>query len=217
MSIVASITLSERVCTWAAALGGCAVTVCLLGVWADPVRAPDEHDHDHGPGAPVQYFIPPKATPAAAAESPAVTAVVLPAPVIEVALAEVTSVVPLSAAPALVSLVSPAVVAPARISMKPIASPAAPVTAPVERFTADMTGDFPQPPYPRWARQQGLEGNLLVFVEVSAAGAPVSVVVRESCGSAPLDAHVLEWVRRNWTWAPGPPRRFLIPFVFQLR
>lgn len=217
MATVASIALTERVCAWAAALGGCAVVVCLLGVWADPVRAPHEHEHDHGPGAPVQYFIPPKATPAAAAVSPAVAAVVLPTPVIEVALAEVTSVVPLSAAPALVSLVSPAVAAPARISMKPIASPAAPVTAPVERFTADMTGDFPQPPYPRWARQQGLQGNLLVLVEVSSAGSPTSVVIRESCGSTALDDHAVGWVRQRWTWAPGPPRRFLVPFIFQLQ
>jgi TonB family protein len=58
---------------------------------------------------------------------------------------------------------------------------------------------------------------MLVLVEVSAAGAPVSVVVRESSGSALLDAHALEWVRRNWTWGTGSPRRFLIPFVFQLR
>lgn len=216
MATVASIALTERVCAWAAALGGCAVVVCLLGVWADPVRAPHEHDHDHGPGAPVQYFRPPPSAPAVAAASPAVVAVVLPTPVIEVALAEVTSVVPLTAAPALVSLVSPAVV-PSPVTLKPIASPVAPAPAAAEPFTTNMPGDFPEPPYPRWARQQGIEGNLLVLVEVSSAGSPTSVVIRESCGSTALDDHAVGWVRQRWIWAPGPPRRFLVPFIFQLQ
>lgn len=214
MSTAASIAPSERVCAWAAALGGCAVAVCLLGVWADPVRAPDEDDHDHGPGAPVQYFTPPPSAPAAAAASPSAPSVALPAPVVEVPLAEVTLVMPVTAAPALVALVAPVVASAGRVNAA-VVSPNTALVA--ERFTANMPGDFPEPPYPRWARQQGLQGDMLVLVEVSAAGAPVSVVVRESCGSAPLDAHALEWVRRNWTWGPGAPRRFLIPFVFQLR
>jgi protein TonB len=214
LSNAASIAPSERVCAWAAALGGCAVAVCLLGVWADPVRAPAEHDLDHGPGAPVQYFTPPLSAPAAAAASPSAPSVALPAPVVVVALSEVTPVVPITTAPALIALVAPAAVSAGRVSAA-VVSPNAALVA--ERFTANMPGDFPEPPYPRWARQQGLQGELLVLVEVSAAGAPVSVVVRESSGSAPLDAHALEWVRRNWTWGPGSPRRFLVPFVFQLR
>ncbi len=214
MSTAASIAPSERVCAWAAALGGCALVVCLLGVWADPVRAPDEDNHDHGPGAPVQYFTLPPSAPAAAAASPSAPSVALPTPVIEIALAEVTPIVPVTAAPALVSLVTPAVASVGRVSAAVVSPSVAPAA---ERFTANVPGDFPEPPYPRWARQQGLQGNLLVLVEVSAAGVPVGVVVRESCGSALLDAHALEWVRRNWTWGPGSPRRFLVPFVFQLR
>ncbi len=216
MSIVASITLSERVCTWAAALGGCAVVVCLLGVWADPVRAPHEHEHDHGPGAQVQYFRPPPSAPAVAAASPAPALAALPTPVVEAPLAEVTPVVPVTAAPALVSLVSPAVVPPPA-TLKPIASPVVPAPSAAEPFTTNMPGDFPEPPYPRWARQQGIEGNLLVLVEVSSAGSPISVIVRESCGSTALDDHAVGWVRQRWIWAPGPPRRFLVPFIFQLQ
>ena len=190
------------------------MAVCLLGVWADPVRAPDEDDHDHGPGAPVQYFTPPPSAPATAAASPSAPSVALPAPVVEVPLAEVVSVIPITSAPTLIALVAPAAVSAGRVPVA-VVSPSTALVA--ERFTANMPGDFPEPPYPRWARQQGLQGNLLVLVEVSAAGAPVGVVVRESCGSALLDAHALEWVRRNWTWGPGSPRRFLVPFVFQLR
>jgi len=130
LATVASIALSERVCAWAAALGGCAVVVCLLGVWADPVRAPHEHEHDHGPGAPVQYFRPPPSAPAVAAASPAPALVALPTPVVEAPLAEVTPVVPVTAAPALVSLVSPAV-APPHATLKPIASPVAPHLRPL--------------------------------------------------------------------------------------
>ena len=214
MSTAASIAPSERVCAWATALGGCAVVVCLLGVWADPVRAPDEDDHDHGPGAPVQYFTPPPSAPAAPAASPSAPSVALAAPVVVFALSEVTPVVPITTAPALIALVAPAAVSAGRVTAT-VVSPSVALVA--ERFTANMPGDFPEPPYPRWARQQGLQGNLLVLVEVSAAGAPVSVVVRESCGSELLDVHALEWVRRNWTWGPGAPRRFLVPFVFQLQ
>jgi len=216
LAAVPSIALLERVSAWAAALGGCAVVVCLLGVWADPVRAPHEHEHDHGPGAPVQYFRPPPSAPAVAAAAPAPALAALPTPVVEAPLAEVTPVVPVTAAPALVSLVSPAVV-PSPATLKPIASLVVPAPAAAEPFTTNMPGDFPEPPYPRWARQQGIEGNLLVLVEVSSAGSPISVIVRESCGSTALDDHAVGWVRQRWIWAPGPPRRFLVPFIFQLQ
>jgi len=151
---------------------------------------------------------------AAAAPAPALAA--LPTPVVEAPLAEVTPVVPVTAAPALVSLVSPAVV-PSPATLKPIASLVVPAPAAAEPFTTNMPGDFPEPPYPRWARQQGIEGNLLVLVEVSSAGSPISVIVRESCGSTALDDHAVGWVRQRWIWAPGPPRRFLVPFIFQLQ
>jgi len=140
--------------------------------------------------------------------------VALPAPVVVIALSEVTPVVPIATAPALIALVAPAAVSAGRVSAT-VVSPSVALVA--ERFTANVPGNFPEPPYPRFARQQGLQGNLLILVEVTAAGAPLSVVVRESCGSAPLDAHALEWVRRNWTWGPGSPRRFLIPIVFELQ
>lgn len=215
MPPVASIALSERVCAWVAALGGCAVGVCLLGVWADPVRAPNGHDHDHGPGAPVQVFTPPPSAPSAASATPASAPVALPTPVIEIALAEVVPGVPVTAAPALVSMVVPVAPTSPRRVVAAAVLPAAALSA--ERFTTNMPGDFPEPPYPRWARQQGLQGSLLVLVEVSTAGAPQNVMVRESCGSSALDAHAVEWVRQRWTWVPGAPRRFLVPFVFELQ
>jgi protein TonB len=80
-----------------------------------------------------------------------------------------------------------------------------------------MPGDFPDPPYPRWARQQGVQGRLLVLVDVAASGAPSSVAVRESSGHPPLDQHAVDWLRQQWTWAPGVPRRFLVPLIFELQ
>jgi hypothetical protein len=44
-----------------------------------------------------------------------------------------------------------------------------------------------------------------------------SVAVRESSGQASLDQHAADWVRLHWSWAPGAPRRYLVPFVFELQ
>jgi protein TonB len=124
--------------------------------------------------------------------------------------------VPVTAMPALVPVAALrpiASAAPSRQSSRPAVS-AAPSA---ERFVPDMPGDFPDPPYPRWARQQGVQGRLLVLVEVAASGAPSSVAVRESSGHPSLDQHAVDWLRQQWTWAPGASRRFLVPLIFELQ
>jgi protein TonB len=205
-----SIASQDRLCAWAAALGAAAVAVCVLGELAGPVRAPADDHHDHGPGAPVQYFTPPAqpaSQPSAKSDAPSSA----PAPAPEV----VAPIEPLSAVPvtAMASLLPIAAVRPVATVSRPVA--AAALSA--ERFVPDMPGDFPDPPYPRWARQQGVQGRLLVLVDVAASGAPSSVAVRESSGHLPLDQHAVDWLRQRWTWAPGAPRRFLVPLVFELQ
>jgi protein TonB len=207
-----SIASQDRLCAWASALGVATILVCVLGELAGPVRLPAEHAHDHGAGAPVQYFTPPakpaspspvmdEASPQVSTDSPEVVAATAP-----------LAVLPVTAIPPLVPVAA----------LRPIASatpsrPAVSVAPSAERFVPDMPGDFPDPPYPRWARQQGVQGRLLVLVDVAASGAPLSVAVRESSGHPPLDQHAVDWLRQQWTWAPGAPRRFLVPLVFQLQ
>lgn len=60
-----------------------------------------------------------------------------------------------------------------------------------------IVGELRRPPYPRWAREQGWEGRVLLEVEVLANGSLGAVHVRESSGHAPLDAYTLEWARES--------------------
>ena len=212
MAAALSIASQDRLCAWAAALGAATILVCVLGELAGPVRLPAEHDHDHGAGAPVQYFTPP-AKPAS--PSPAIAEA---SPQVPTASSEV--VAPL--APLAVLPVTPMASLVPVTDLRPLASaapsrPAVSAAPSAERFVPDMPGDFPDPPYPRWARQQGVQGRLLVLVDVAASGAPSSVAVRESSGHPPLDQHAVDWLRQQWTWAPGAPRRFLVPLVFELQ
>ena len=212
MAAALSIASQDRLCAWAAALGAATIVVCVLGELAGPVRLPAEHDHDHGAGAPVQYFTPP-AKPASPSPVMDEASPQVPKASLEVVAATAPlAVVPVTAMPALVPVTA----------LRPIASaaPSRPVVSAApsaERFVPDMPGDFPDPPYPRWARQQGVQGRLLVLVDVAASGAPLSVAVRESSGHPPLDQHAVDWLRQQWTWAPGAPRRFLVPLVFELQ
>ena len=216
MSTAASIAPTERLYAWAAALGSATILVCVLGELDGPVRLPAEHNHDHGAGAPVQYFTPP-AKPASPSPVMAEASPQVPTASLEVVAAIAPlAAVPVTAMPALVPVAALrpiASAAPSRQSSRPAVS-AAPSA---ERFVPDMPGDFPDPPYPRWARQQGVQGRLLVLVEVAASGAPSSVAVRESSGHPSLDQHAVDWLRQQWTWAPGAPRRFLVPLVFELQ
>ena len=212
MAAALSIASQDRLCAWAAALGAATILVCVVGELAGPVRLPAEHDHDHGAGAPVQYFTPPakpaSPSPAIAEASPQVPTA---SPEVVAAVAPIAAV-PVTAMPALVQVS-------ALLPVKSAAAPRTALSAPpsAERFVPDMPGEFPDPPYPRWARQQGVQGRLLVLVDVAASGAPSSVAVRESSGHPSLDQHAIDWLRQQWTWAPGAPRRFLVPLIFELQ
>jgi len=60
----------------------------------------------------------------------------------------------------------------------------------------------PLPPYPAAAREQGIEGTVLLDVLVLADGRVGEARVRQSSGSPALDAAALEAVRR-WTFTPA--------------
>ena len=212
MAAVLSIASQDRLCAWAAALGSATIVVCVLGELAGPVRLPAEHDHDHGAGAPVQYFTPP-AKPASPSPVMDEASPQVPKASLEV----VAAVAPIAAVPvtAMPALVQVSALLPVKSAAAPRTALSAPPSA--ERFVPDMPGEFPDPPYPRWARQQGVQGRLLVLVDVAASGAPSSVAVRESSGHPSLDQHAVDWLRQQWTWAPGAPRRFLVPLVFELQ
>jgi len=62
--------------------------------------------------------------------------------------------------------------------------------------------DAPRPPYPRAARQRGLQGVVMVRVAVSADGLPTEVFIKESSGHPLLDEAAVEAVRR-WRFSPA--------------
>jgi protein TonB len=60
----------------------------------------------------------------------------------------------------------------------------------------------PKPDYPAEARRRGLQGKVVLLVEVSAAGLPASVAVASSSGHAALDQAALAAVQR-WRFSPA--------------
>jgi protein TonB len=60
----------------------------------------------------------------------------------------------------------------------------------------------PKPDYPAEARRRGLQGKVVLLVEVSAAGLPANVAVASSSGHAALDQAALAAVQR-WHFSPA--------------
>lgn len=60
----------------------------------------------------------------------------------------------------------------------------------------------PKPTYPAIAQQRGMEGMVLVYVEVSARGEPLSVTLKQSSGFVLLDKAALKAVH-GWRFAPA--------------
>jgi protein TonB len=85
------------------------------------------------------------------------------------------------------------------------------------KFTPQEGGQFPDPLYPRWARQQNIQGSLMLLVIVQAEGKASSVVVTQSSGNTRLDDFACQWIKQHWVWPAGHTRSFLVPFVFQLK
>lgn len=64
-------------------------------------------------------------------------------------------------------------------------------------------GDRPQPPYPKIALEQGLQGTLLLVLGGDAAGNLISVEVKESSGIPFLDRATVEFIKRRWHLPAG--------------
>lgn len=97
--------------------------------------------------------------------------------------------------------------------------PAAPVAS---ADTAPVPIDRPAPAYPRDALRRGESGEVLLRVEVDAAGLPTSVAIVRGSGSRSLD-RAAQAVVRTWRFQPaqrdGLPvtGEFQVPIAFDLR
>jgi protein TonB len=80
----------------------------------------------------------------------------------------------------------------------------------------------PRPVYPTLARTLGLEGTVLVRVQVSAGGIPEQISVAKSSGAPLLDQSALKAVQ-TWTFVPARrgetsiPQWVEVPIRFQLK
>lgn len=84
-------------------------------------------------------------------------------------------------------------------------------------FGSAGSGRFPLPPYPSEARRRGIEGNVMLRVEVSERGQPNLPRIESSSGSSSLDRAAVDWIRARWRWEPGPVRHYRIPICYQIR
>ena len=64
-------------------------------------------------------------------------------------------------------------------------------------------GSNPLPPYPRVARNLGIEGVVLLDIVVTPDGRARDVRVLESSGYAPLDDSAVTTVRQRWRFIPA--------------
>ena len=78
------------------------------------------------------------------------------------------------------------------------------VAAPSVMETAPVTLIQNEPAYPIVARRRGLQGVVVIAIEVAVDGAPVSINLQRSSGHPVLDSAALNAVR---TWRFAPARR----------
>ena len=200
---------TDRVLAWLAALVVSVVVICVIGLFARPVTTAHFDKKTRSDDLAAEVFVPPPQAPAPVA----VPAETVPEVVTPAAAPAIPTVVPV--AEAVAPLVAPVM---SGLSSLKAFDPSAkrPTSSPIV-FTPNATGVFPDPPYPRWARQQGMQGKLQLLAEISPSGSIIDLKVREISGHDLLDQHVLDWVKANWSWAPGARRLYLIPFIFELQ
>jgi len=119
---------------------------------------------------------------------------------------------------------------PAPASVEPVEAPEAPeVSEPdIQQAMPDSSPDYhaaylhnPPPLYPNAARRRGLQGRVLLHVEVMAAGHCGHIEVQQSSGHEILDAAAVEAVK-EWQFIPAthfgfPVTRWMhIPIRFKL-
>jgi TonB family protein len=82
---------------------------------------------------------------------------------------------------------------------------------------AGSRGKFPAPPYPSWARSEGVSGSVTVAIITDAAGAVTGVRILATSGSSKLDAYTCDYIQRRWRFPAGPPMTRRQPVIFKLR
>ena len=86
-----------------------------------------------------------------------------------------------------------------QLSPLEIKAPASPSALP---FVPAAYRDTPLPSYPSAAREQGLEGVVVLGVLVGVNGRPVEIAVRTSSGARTLDEAAVDAVTR-WRFSPA--------------
>lgn len=106
---------------------------------------------------------------------------------------------PVEPAPTVQTAATPQTIAPAATT------PAAPPAAPPAFIPPSSDAGYlqnPKPRYPRAARLRGMEGVVVLSVDVDAGGRPTGVQVKNSSGFTLLDEAALEAVR-DWRFVPA--------------
>ncbi|MEG3638073.1 energy transducer TonB [Magnetococcus sp. PR-3] len=92
----------------------------------------------------------------------------------------------------------------------------------VKRYTPPQYGHNPLPPYPRKARKRGVQGTVLLTVEVLKNGAVKTITITQSSGSRLLDRAARRAVKR-WHFTPAQrgdrveAATVRVPIRFQLK
>ena len=137
------------------------------------------------------------------------------------AVPQVVAVAPANAAVSF-SVPTIGVVVPVKLASAPPPRPMAggTVKAATPRVTvfnvAGTSGDFPYPEYPTAARRSRLQGRVVLYAVVGAAGKVTHLEVDETSGSQLLDNSALQCVKTRWIWPAGEVRYYRIPFDFIL-
>jgi protein TonB len=134
-----------------------------------------------------------------------------------------------NAAPALVPVAVPEQIAEPAPVAEPVAAVATPAVVPAPAAIAATEPEYtaaylnnPPPAYPLAARRMGLQGRVVLNVEVLASGACGHISIQTSSGYALLDKAALETVR-SWRFVPARQagnsvdKWFMIPVQFSLR
>jgi protein TonB len=103
-----------------------------------------------------------------------------------------------------------------RSAIAPLSTPAAVAITPLlpAHPVAGMESDRP-PAYPEMARRRGQQGRVVLHVDVSAEGMPVTVAVVETSGFASLDAAAMTAVQR-WRFVPATRGGTPVPAVAEV-
>ena len=112
--------------------------------------------------------------------------------------------------------------APVQVAKAPVTStPPRPEAIEPPHFDVSYLNN-PRPAYPPMARKLGIEGVVLLRVDVSAKGTPDKIVIAQSSGASLLDEAAIKAVQ-GWTFVPARrgdspiPHPVEVPIRFQLK